>query len=130
MVWENEYQKNGADNNVLKQYVDTDFAGCLHTRRSTSGSAAVNGTQLINHSSQAPSTMELSSGDAKLSGTCRGASIGLGLQSAARDLVIVLPLQVSSDATAAIDIYRRRCLGTTPASPYSRPVGPGPIALS
>ena len=111
MVWKFEYQQNSHDNNTIKQYVDTDFAGCLRTRRSTSGSAALRGKHLIKHSSQTQSTVALSSGEAELSGICRGASIGLGLQSIARDLGFIFPLEILSDATAAIGICRRRGLG-------------------
>ena len=111
MVWRYDYQQNTNENNILKQYVDTDFAGCLHTRRSTSGSAALRGKHLIKHSSQTQSTVSLSSGEAELSGICRGASIGLGLQSIARDLGFAFSLEVFSDATAAIGICRRRGLG-------------------
>ena len=46
-----------------------------------------------------------------MGGICRGASIGLGLQSLALDLGISLGLEVLTDATAAIGICRRRGLG-------------------
>ena len=81
MVWRFSYQPNISANNVLKLYVDTDFAGCTETRRSTSGAAAMRGSHLIKHLSQTQTTVALSSGEAELTGICRGASHGLGLQS-------------------------------------------------
>ena len=55
--------------------------------------------------------MALSSGEAELSGICRGASKGLGLQSLSADLGLSMSLTVCTDATAAIGICRRRGLG-------------------
>ena len=95
----------------LQAYVDTDFGGCHVTRRSTSGGVAMRGNHCIKHWSATQSTVALSSGEAELGGICRGASIGLGLQSLALDLGISLDLEVLTDATAAIGICRRRGLG-------------------
>ena len=68
------------------------------------------GDHPIKHWSQTQSTMALSSGEAELSGICKGASIGLGLQSVARDLGFEWTLCVHSDATAVIGICRRKGL--------------------
>ena len=95
----------------LNAYVDTDFGGCHATRRSTSGGVAMRGSHCIKHWSVTQSTVALSSGEAELGGICRGASIGLGLQSLASDLGISLDLEILTDATAAIGICRRRGLG-------------------
>ena len=65
----------------------------------------------MKHWSVTQSTVALSSGEAELGGICRGASIGLGLQSLASDLGMTLELEVLTDATAAIGICRRRGLG-------------------
>ena len=69
------------------------------------------GNHCIKHWSTTQSTVALSSGEAELGGICRGASIGLGLQSLAMDLGIFLDLEMLTDATAAIGICRRRGLG-------------------
>ena len=95
----------------MRVYVDTDFGGCQHTRRSTSGGIALLGAHPIKHWSLTQTTIALSSGEAELSGICRGASIALGLQSLAADLGINLQLEILTDATAAIGICRRRGLG-------------------
>ena len=97
--------------NVMDAYTDTDFAGCQTTRRSTSGGVAMRGLHPIKHWSVTQSTVTLSSGEAELNGICKGSSIGLGLQSIARDLGFHWELKVHSDATAAIGICRRRGLG-------------------
>ena len=95
----------------MKVYVDTDFGGCVHTRRSTSGGIAMMGRHSLKHWSTTQTTIVLSSGEAELSGICRGASIALGLQSLAKDLRVELRIDILTDATAAIGICRRRGLG-------------------
>ena len=69
------------------------------------------GGHCIKHWSTTQTTVALSSGEAELGGICRGSSVGLGLQSLARDLSIDFELEVLTDATAAIGICRRRGLG-------------------
>ena len=99
------------DGSVLDAYTDTDFAGCHLTRRSTSGGIAMRGSHPIKHWSQTQTTVALSSGEAELTGICKGASIGLGLQAVAKDLGLCWDLCVHSDATAAIGICNRKGLG-------------------
>ena len=95
----------------LHTFVDTDFAGCLRTRRSTSGGCILRGQHLVQHWSTTQTTVALSSGEAELTGICRGASRGIGVRSLAKDLGLDLTLTVHTDATAAIGICRRRGLG-------------------
>ena len=95
----------------ITAHVDTYFAGCKETRRSTSGGTAMLGRCLIKHWSKTQSTISLSSGEAELHGIAHGCSNGLGLQSLLRDAGWHLPLHVLSDATAAIGIARRKGLG-------------------
>ena len=91
--------------------VDTDFAGCQATRRSTSGGAAMIGQCLVKHWSKTQTTISLSSGEAELHGIAMGCAQALGLQSLLRDLGWELKIRVLSDATAAIGIARRKGLG-------------------
>eukprot|EP00969_Alexandrium_andersonii_P299728 13250870-Alexandrium_andersonii.AAC.1 len=69
-------------------YADTDFAGCLSTRRSTSGGAAMWGTHAIKHWPTTQKTIARSSGEAELAGIVKRAAEGMGLVSVARDLGI------------------------------------------
>ena len=92
-------------------YVDTDFAGCASTRRSTSGGCVLIGSCLTKHWSKTQSTISLSSGEAELHGIAMGCAQGLGMQSLCTDLGWSLKLRVLSDATAAIGIARRKGLG-------------------
>ena len=108
LVWHFPFQ---ADIDHMRVFVDTDFGGCVHTRRSTSGGIAMLGTHSLKHWSTTQSTIALSSGEAELSGICKGASTALGLQALALDLGIKLRIEILTDATAAIGICRRRGLG-------------------
>ena len=108
LVWLFPYQEPA---DALDTYVDTDFAGCLRTRRSTSGGLILRGAHLIQHWSSTQTTVALSSGEAELSGICRGAARGKGTRSLALDLGLTFILNVHTDATAAFGICRRRGLG-------------------
>ena len=95
----------------LTVFVDTDFAGCRVTRRSTNGGVMMRGSHCIKHWSTTQPTIALSSGEAELGGLCKGAANAIGLRSVARDLGICLTLRIRSDATAALGIARRLGIG-------------------
>ena len=91
--------------------VDTDFAGCKESRRSTSdGIVCLNGSN-IKHWSKTQTTIALPSGEAELHGIAADIAHGLGIQSLARDLGCSMSVRIHSDATAALGICRRRGLG-------------------
>ena len=103
--------KGETPNDAIDLYVDTDFAGCRETRRSTSGGVALIGGRNVKHWSKTQSTIALSSGEAELNGIGQGIAQGLGVQSICRDLGYDYRLRVWTDATAAIGIARRRGMG-------------------
>ena len=96
---------------TIDVHVDTDFAGCASTRRSTSGGCAQLGQCLVKHWSKTQSTISLSSGEAELHGIAYGAAQAIGLQSLRKDLGWNLGVRVHSDATAAIGICKRKGIG-------------------
>ena len=108
LVWLFRFQQAPSK---LQCFVDTDFAGCARTRRSTSGGCIRLGSHVVQHWSATQSTVALSSGEAELGGICKGASNALGMRSVAEDLGFSLSVEVLTDATAAIGICRRRGLG-------------------
>ena len=108
LVWHFQYEDFHGD---LEVHVDTDFAGCERTRRSTSGGLARLGTHLIKAWSNTQSVVAMSSAEAELTGICKGATISLGLQSLCVDLSVQTHLRIHCDSTAAIGICRRRGLG-------------------
>jgi hypothetical protein len=96
---------------VLRVYTDSDFAGCVATRRSTSGGAVLLGTHLLKHWASTQKKITLSSGEAELGAVVRGFSEALGIQSVARDLGAELEPEVHADSSAAIGICRRCGIG-------------------
>jgi hypothetical protein len=96
---------------VLSAYTDSDFAGCVATRRSTSGGAVLLGTHLLKHWASTQKKITLSSGEAELGAVVRGFSEALGIQSVARDLGVELEPEVHADSSAAIGICRRCGIG-------------------
>ena len=99
------------DYDGLTAYVDTDFAGCIETRRSTSGGCILHGSHLVRHWSVTQKVLALSSGEAELYGVVKGASEVMGLQSLAADLGIAVDIQVKTDSSAAVGICSRTGIG-------------------
>ena len=95
----------------LLAFVDTDFAGCVKTRKSTSGGCAMLGRHTIKHWSSTQKVVTLSSGEAELAGIVKGASEALGLMSLGGDLGVELHAKLYADSSAAIGICRRTGIG-------------------
>jgi len=104
-----EYQEY---NNQVQAWVDTDFAGCEKTRRSTSGGTVALGKHAIKSWSTTQSVIALSSGEAEYYGLVKGGSVGIGIQSMLLDMGVETEAVVlNTDATAAKGIASRRGLG-------------------
>ena len=92
-------------------HVDTDFAGCLRSRKSTTGHVARLGHHVIHHGSNLQSTISLSSGEAETYGILKGTAIGLGIQSLLKDWNVKCSVSVYFDSSAARSISSRRGIG-------------------
>eukprot|EP00971_Amphidinium_carterae_P353001 6492793-Amphidinium_carterae.1 len=92
-------------------FVDTDFAGCLRTRKSTAGFTAMVNNHLVHHGSNLQSTIALSSGESETYGIVKGVSVGLGLQALLKDWNLVTEVEVLCDSSAARSITSRRGVG-------------------
>jgi len=101
----------GALDDTLIVYVDSDFAGCHVTRKSTAGGIITWGGRLLKGWSKTMASIALSSSEAELGAVARGVVEGLGLQSVLRDFGVHLIIRIRSDATAAIGMCRRLGLG-------------------
>ena len=95
----------------VEVYVDTDYAGCRKTRKSTSGGVATLGSHLIKSWSTTQAVIALSSGEAEFYGIVKGSSTGMGLRSVLKDLGLECRLGVHTDASAAKAIAPRKGLG-------------------
>ena len=92
-------------------FTDSDWSGCLSTRRSTSGGALMRGNHLLRHWSSTQQTVALSSAEAELISIVKGTSEGIGARSLLRDVGRDAAVRVRADASAAIGMARRAGVG-------------------
>ena len=90
----------------LEPYVDTDYAGCRRTRKSTSGGLIRLGGHTIKTWSLAQSIVTLSAGEAEYYGLVRGSSVALGTKDLLGDLGLTVGILVYTDASAAMGSLR------------------------
>ena len=99
----------------VRVMVDSDFAGCVETRKSTNGGCILVGDVCVKSWSSTQSVVALSSGEAEYYSAIKGASEGLGFIAACADLCIwgdeVGKLQVLTDSSASKGICQRTGLG-------------------
>jgi hypothetical protein len=95
----------------LKVYVDSDFAGCQATRKSTSGGAITWGGSILKTWSKTQSVIALSTGEAELAAIVKGSTEAMGVKSLLADFGIFVDVHVCSDASAAIGMVMREGLG-------------------
>ena len=85
----------------LNVFVDSDWAGCSRTRRSTSGFVIDLIGCATHFGSKTQAVPALSSGEAEYYGLVKGSAQALGMQSMFRDLGIKLRILIKPDASAA-----------------------------
>ena len=119
----------------LDAWSDSDRAGCLRTRRSTSCTALMAGKHLLRFSSTTQTVVALSSGESEFYGLVKSSSTILGAVAMAKDLGATLAARVRYDATAGAGIANRRGVGRvrhlhTPSLWIQRHVQDGRLVLS
>ena len=92
----------------IEVYSDTDWAGCVKTRKSTSGGCLLLGRHLIKSWSSTQGLVSLSSGEAEFYGVTKAAGIALGYKSLLRDLGVKARLRVWTDSSATVGICGRQ----------------------
>jgi hypothetical protein len=96
---------------VVDVYGDSDWAGCLRTRRSTTGGVATLSGTAIKSWSSTQATVAQSSGEAEYYALARAAAEGLGIQALMNDLGWDVMVRVWVDSSAAKSIASRIGLG-------------------
>ena len=71
---------------VVDAWTDTDFAGCMKTRKSTSGGMILLGSHIVKGWSSTQNLVALSSGEADCYGLVEGASNAMGVKSVLADM--------------------------------------------
>ena len=97
----------------VKIFSDSDHAGCLKTRKSTSSTYAFLGDHLVRSSSTTQQVVSLSSGESEFYAAVKGASVGIGLKALLEELGVEIkkPVRLILDATAGIGMASRRGAG-------------------
>ena len=87
--WQNRYVVKllrQGPNTKMHTRVDTDHAGCLKTRQSTSGGIIKLGRVTIKTWNLTQAVIAQSSGEAEYYGMVKGASLSIGIQSVLKDI--------------------------------------------
>ena len=92
-------------------YVDSDWAGCKATRKSTSGGAVTWGGGLLKSWSRSQGPVAISSGEAEFYAAIQGACEGLGIKSLLEDLGFYVQVEVIQDSTASKGTASRAGIG-------------------
>ncbi|CAE6933232.1 RE2 [Symbiodinium sp. CCMP2592] len=96
---------------VIQGWSDTDHAGCVRTRKSTTGTVVQLGKSVIKATAKGQAVIALSSGEAEYYGLISTTSACLGEQAMLTDWGINCPVVINMDATTGISIGSRRGLG-------------------
>ena len=99
----------------VKIIVDSDWAGCMQTRRSTNGGCIIVGDICLKAWSTTQRVVALSSGEAEYYAAVKGASEGLGFLAGCADLGIwadgMVSLKVLTDSSACKGVCQTTGLG-------------------
>ena len=82
-------------------YVDSGWAGCKTSRKSTGGSVLIAGRMLLESRSPIHAAVATSSGEAEYNALVRGAAVALGLTAALGELGWEIPIDIMIDSAAA-----------------------------
>jgi hypothetical protein len=113
VIWKYKWQCEDESCNITV-YVDSDWAGCKETRRSTSGGVIKVGQHVLRTWSSTQPTIATSSGEAELIAMADGASRGLGLRTAMDEMGVKAKLsivQMCTDSSVAKSFVSTRGLG-------------------
>ena len=106
-------------------YVDTDYAGCPRTRRSTNGGLVMHGSHLLKTWASTQTVVALSSGEAEYCGVVKGMCEALGIKGIAKDVGLDFSITLSTDSSAAKGIATRKGLEKVKTSGDQDAVGAG-----
>jgi len=96
---------------VAIAYVDSDWAGCTRTRKSTSGGALVWGTHCLAHWARTQLNVALSSGEAELNAALKGGTELIGVRVLLQELGVPCVLELRGDSSACKGVLLREGSG-------------------
>jgi len=102
--WQNQPQK-------LSGFADSDWAGCVKTRRSTSGGIVMAGSHLLAHWSRTQVGVALSSGEAELNAALKAACEVIGVKVMSSEMELHFENVIYGDSSAAKGTLARQGSG-------------------
>ena len=108
---ESVFKRQSAKTANLEVHVDSDWAGDLESRRSTSGMTIRRGAHFLRHMSTMQTVVGLSSAEAEFYALTRGACTAMGTQSFLADWSLQTEIVLYSDSSAARAATQRKGLG-------------------
>lgn len=97
----------------VRAFTDSDHAGCVKTRKSTTGIVLCAGQHVLKTSSTLQSTISLSSGESEYYAIIKAAAAIMGVRELYREWTVTVTCSVLSDSSAARGMTSRRGLGRT-----------------
>ena len=105
LVWRFRYQE---EDDEIRAYSDSDWAGCRRTAKSTSGGAIMIGGHLIKTWASTQKNVTLSSGEAELVAAVKASTEAIGVMQMASEWGRELEGQVLVDSSAALGAVKRK----------------------
>ncbi len=102
------WQAEGAE---LEVDSDTDHAGCVRTRKSTSGGCILYGSHCMRFWSKTQAVISLSSAESELTGVVKATTEAIGMMAVMQDLGITTRAVVAMDSSAALGMVGRQGIG-------------------
>ena len=99
------------DSGVLEIFVDSDWAGCPRTRKSTNGGCIMWNGACLKAWSTTQTVVAMSSGEAEYYAAVKGAAEGLAIQSMCRDLGEEMKIKIYTDSSACKGVCNRAGVG-------------------
>ena len=90
---------------------DSNYAGCLTTRKSTTCVVVKHGCHVLKVGAQTQGTLALSVGESEFFATVKGAATVIGMQSVAKDWGMAMEAILETDSSSAKGILSRRGAG-------------------
>ena len=97
--------------NVIRGMCDSDWAGCVKTRKSTSGGFLMHGAHVLAHWSSTQTVIALSSAEAELNATVKMISEALGVKNFMKGIYKTKKVLFETDSTACKGIVQREGCG-------------------